>query len=149
MEVTMLATPDVGFDFHASSEETRFNILYGGYNYIVLQHCAHPMGNLDAMDRAAGELLALIRCTKAVPFLYMTWTRKGEEASQEEMAAVYCRLGEKYDVRVAPVGLRWQDARKMNPEIEYYAPDGAHASREGSLLAAKVIYDTIFGGSRT
>ncbi len=149
MEATMLATPNVGFDYHAASEETRFNILFGNYDYIVLQHCAHPMGDLGVMDRAAGELLSLIRQTKSVPFFYMTWTKKGDEASQAEMAAVYERLGQKYVVQVAPVGLRWQEARRLHPETEYYYQDGEHASPAGSALAAEVIFDTIFRSSHT
>ena len=147
MEVTMLATPNMGLDFHAASEEARFNILFGDYDYIILQHCAHPMGDLEVMDRAAGELLAMIRTTKAIPVFYMTWTKKGDEASQADMAAVYERLGRKYGVKVAPVGLRWQEARLMHPETEYYFADGAHASPAGSALAASVILETIISES--
>ncbi len=56
VEVVMLTKGVMGFDYHVQEEQVRFNILYGHYDYIVLQHVAHPMGDLDVMKEAAIRL---------------------------------------------------------------------------------------------
>ena len=40
MQVTMLTKGGMGLDYHAANEQTRFNILFGDYDYIILQHVA-------------------------------------------------------------------------------------------------------------
>ena len=41
MHVTMLTQGGMGLDYHAKQPEVRFNILFGGYDIVVLQHTAH------------------------------------------------------------------------------------------------------------
>ena len=46
-----------------------------------------------------------------------------------------------------PEAERYADYHQMleeHPEIELYAQDGQHASMDGSVLAAQVIYETLF-----
>ena len=43
-EVTMIAHGGWFLEQHAKEEEVRFNILYGNYDYVVLQEHAHPFG---------------------------------------------------------------------------------------------------------
>ena len=52
VEVTMLSHGGKGWDFHVEEPEIRFNILYGGYDAVVLQHTAHPMGDLTVRQTA-------------------------------------------------------------------------------------------------
>jgi hypothetical protein len=47
-------------------------------------------------------------------------------------------------VRVAPVGDAFARCLRDCPEINLYARDGKHADREGSYLAALVLYATVF-----
>jgi len=42
--VTMLAHPGWFLSQHVEEPEVRFNILYGEYDYVVLQEHAHPFG---------------------------------------------------------------------------------------------------------
>ena len=57
VEVTMLAHGGKGWDFHVEEPEARFNILYGGYDAVVLQHTAHPMGDLEVMHESGKKLI--------------------------------------------------------------------------------------------
>ena len=57
MHVTMLTKGGMGLDYHADNEQTRFNILFGEYDYIILQHVAHPMGEFSVMDEALGKAI--------------------------------------------------------------------------------------------
>ena len=80
--IAMLAHGGVGWDFHWKEPEARFNLLYGGYDAVVLQHCAHPMGDLQVMAQAGAALIRLAKAAGARPILYMTWTQEadGEQA---------------------------------------------------------------------
>ena len=73
VHVTMLTKGGMGLDYHLKQEQTLFNIRYGGYDYVVLQHNAHPMGDLDAMHEAACALVKLIR--EAGSTVYSDWYR--------------------------------------------------------------------------
>ena len=141
--VVMLTKGGMGLDYHLKQEQTRFNIRYGGYDYVVLQHTAHPMGDLTVMHDAACALVKLVREAGSTPVFYQTWAKKGDEAFQSTMSGVYNDLGKELSVPVAPVGDTWQAYRLAHPEEELYWTDGEHASPEGSALAARVILETI------
>jgi len=143
VHVTMLTRGGMGLDYHAKQEQTRFNIRYGGYDAVVLQHTAHPMGDLDAMHEAAVTLTAWVREAGSLPVFYQTWVKKGDEAFQSTMSGVYNSLGTELNVPVAPVGDEWQKFRIAHPETELFFRDGEHASPEGSRLAAQVIAQTV------
>lgn len=136
-EVAMLAHGGKGWEFHVDQPEVRFNILYGNYDVVVLQHNAHPMGSLDIMKAAGEQLIRLIKDAGARPVLYMTWTAKEDGAAkQPEMSKIYREIGSGNHCAVAPVGDVWWKYHEMNPDAELYAEDGHHASPIGSRIAA-------------
>ena len=143
MHVTMLTKGGMGLDYHADNEQTRFNILYGEYDYIILQHVAHPMGEFSGMDEALGKIMEWIRQTESKPCLFMTWTMEGDEASQKEMSDRYRYLADKYGCLLAAVGDRWWDQIHKYPEIDLFADDRRHASDAGSMLIAKTIFESL------
>lgn len=150
VEVTMLAHGGKGWDFHLAEPEVRFNILYGGYDAVVLQHVAHPMGDLSVMDASGRQLIQLVKEAGARPILYMTWTTKADgEDAQESMSRPYRKLQQETGCELAPVGERWWEFHRQHPDVELYAEDGRHASPEGSRLAASVIAETFLHSQHT
>ena len=143
MQVTMLTKGGMGLDYHADNEQTRFNILFGDYDFIILQHVAHPMGEFEVMEAAADKIMEWIRQTKAKPCFYMTWTEEDNEDFQAEMSARYRKLADKYGCMVAPVGERWWEVLHNDPSEDLYYKDRKHASCAGSRLAASVIFETL------
>ena len=117
--------------------------LFGDYDYIILQHVAHPMGEFSVMEEAADKIMEWIKQTRSKAYFYMTWTEENNEAFQEEMSARYRKLANKYGCKVAPVGEKWWSHIHEHPDIDLYFEDRRHASIEGSRLAAQTIYDTI------
>ena len=144
MHITMLTKGGIGFEEHIQNEQTRFNILFGRYDFVILQHKAHPMGDIDSMYNAAKQLIEWIRQAGSRPIFYQTWAKKGDEEYQSVMSKIYDDMGNKFSAAVAPVGNEWQKARKENPQIELFYKDGQHASKAGSQLAAQVIFNTVF-----
>lgn len=144
VNITMLAHGGKGWDFHVEEPEVKFNILYGGYDAVVLQHTAHPMGDLSVMSQCGKKLIRLVQEASARPILYMTWTTKKDGASaQASMSNAYLELQKETGCELAPVGERWWKYHEEHPEAELYDEDGKHASKTGSQLAASVIAEVI------
>lgn len=145
VSVTMLAHGGKGFLFHADEPEVRFNILFGGYDYVILQHTAHPMGELSEMREGASRLISWIRQAGATPVFYMTWQSKRLGAEQQKpMTDAYLYLAQRHGCAVAPVGEVWWDFVAHHEEASLFSDDGEHASETGARLAAYTIASTLF-----
>jgi hypothetical protein len=142
-EVTMLAHGGWFLEQHVQESDVRFNILYGHYDYVVLQEHSHPFGPKEKFLNAARALNEWIREAGSKPVIYMTWAKKDEEQEQDRMTAVHKSVAKDIDALLAPVGESWWDYMRNWPDIEMYYEDGAHASERGSDFAAKYIWDTI------
>lgn len=142
-EVTMIAHGGWYLAQHQAEPETRFNILYGNYDYVVLQEYAHPFGPEEKMYEAARQLNQWIREAGSIPVAYMTWAEKVNEAGQERMSAAYEHMAEEIGAVLAPVGREWWKVFHDGTDTELYYVDGEHASPAGSRLAASVIWKAI------
>lgn len=143
VEVTMLAHSRFYLLEHVQQPDTEFNIRYGHYDYVVLQEHAHPFGPVEDYEQGAAILAGWAREAGSKVVLYETWSQKNNPAGQAEITQANTDLAEKLDAILAPVGERWQQKIAEEPEVELYASDGAHASVEGSTLAAQVIWESI------
>lgn len=146
--VTMLAHGGWFLAQHVKEPDVRFNILYGNYDYVVLQEHAHPFGPEELFHEAAADLNEMIRKAGCTPVIYECWARKAEPEQQTHMNDVHRLVAEEIDALVAPVGENWWDYQKSWPDLEVYAEDGEHASEAGSEFAAKYIWDTIWNDFR-
>lgn len=141
--VTMLAHPGWFLEQHAAEPDVRFNILYGGYDYVVLQEHAHPFGPMEKFRSAVSALVDLIRQAGSTPVIYETWAKKDEPEKQGEMNDAHRRIADEFGALLAPVGENWWAYMRSWPNLEMYYEDGAHASPAGSDFAAKHIWETI------
>lgn len=144
VEVTMLAHGGKGLDFHCNEPEVRFNILYGNYDWVVLQHLAHPFGNEALMFESARKIDRYLCQTSAQKLLYMTWSEQDFPEGQERMTNAYRELGKELKANVAPVGALWWKFQQKYPDTVLFDEDRHHASPFGSALAAYVLYETMF-----
>jgi lysophospholipase L1-like esterase len=142
-EVTMIAHGGWYLEQHVQEPDVRFNILYGHYDYVVLQEHSHPFGPEEKFLNAVRALNRWIREAGSTPVIYMTWAKKNEEQEQARMTAVHKSVAKDIDALLAPVGEYWWDYMRSWPNIEMYYEDGAHASEQGSDFAAKYIWDAI------
>ena len=142
-EVTMIAHGGWFLEQHVQEPDVRFNILYGHYDYVVLQEHSHPFGPEEKFFHAVRALNKWIREAGSKPVIYMTWARKDEEYEQARMTAAHKAATEDIGALLAPVGENWWNYMRSHTELEMYYKDGAHASEQGSDFAAKYIWDTI------
>ncbi len=143
-ETVMIAHGGWTLAQHVREPEVRFNILYGDYDYVVLQEFAPPSGNGEAFLDAAKALNRMIREAGSIPVLFEPWTRKTEPEAQPHLNAVHREVREVIEAVLAPVGEEWQGYRDSRPDLELYAEDGLHPSAAGSDFAAINIWETIW-----
>ena len=141
--VTMIAHGGWYLSQHAEEPDVRFNILYGGYDYVVLQEHAHPFGPEEKFLNAAVSLNEMIRKAGSTPIIYECWSRKDEPEKQKDMVESHKKVAAAIHALRAPVGENWWSYKKSQPDLELYAEDGAHASPAGSDFAAKHIWEEI------
>ena len=141
--VTMIAHGGWYLSQHAAEPDVRFNILYGGYDYVILQEHAHPFGPEEDFLNAAITLNKMIREAGSTPIIYECWASKDEPEKQAHMNEVHQHVAEEIKALIAPVGENWWTYKNSRPNLEMYDEDGAHASRAGSDFAAKHIWEEI------
>ena len=145
---------------HAASEETLMMIGSQDWDYVVLQEQSVmpsiPADREQAMYPAVRALDEMVRHVGAETVLLMTWGRRDGlaeegypdyEAMQAELGVGYTEIGQEVGAIVAPVGLAWQNAIKLDANLALWDSDGSHPSEMGSYLAANVLYAAILGES--
>ena len=142
-EVTMIAHGGWFLEQHVNEPDVRFNILYGHYDYVVLQEHAHPFGPEEKFYGAVRQLNQWILEAGSKGVIYMTWAKKDEEFNQERMTLAHEQIADALGMLLAPVGKYWWEYMRSYPDIEMYYKDGQHASPDGSRFAAKYIWNAI------
>ncbi len=142
-EVTMIAHGGWFLSQHVQEPDVKFNILYGHYDYVVLQEHAHPFGPVEQMTEAMQTLCGWIGKAGSRPVAYMTWEQQDKGQDQPVMTAAYEKAARQYNMILAPVGKLWWEKLQKDPSLPLFGPDGQHASPEGSAFAAQVLLDAI------
>ncbi len=149
VEVTMQAHGGVTYGWHNSQlTELRFALMYGGFDYIVMQQAAHsPCPEKEETLRDGKKIIDLARANGVTPIQTMPWAEKRDPDHQKGMYDIYNTLSEEFGVKLSPVGNVFEDVFYNHPEINMYWNDGEHASPYGSYTIALATYATIFGES--
>lgn len=143
-DVTMLAYSGRDLEWHRKEYfSLRFALLYGNYDYCVIQQAAHPFPEKSTTMENGREIIDLCRKTGTIPVLYMTWAEKAYPENQKKMIDVYTELAEESGALLAKAGIVWQSVRQEAPEIDLFFKDGEHASPYGDLLIAAVLCRTL------
>jgi hypothetical protein len=157
----MEAPGGAGFVEHLANGRVQGHLSRSRWDYVVLQDQQQRPSftfNREWVDEwfyiPARTLDEMIRIAGAETILFMTWARQpGDPGSiegdtydkmQARVRDAYTTLAQDIDARVAPVGLAWQSAYHERPSLPLWMPDGSHAQRAGSYLAACVLFATIY-----
>lgn len=147
-EVTMLAYSGRSLVWHMEEYlSLRFALLYGGFDYCVIQQQAHPFPGEETTAENAKKIMALCARAGTKPVLCMTWAERGKPENAALMSSVYRKLAEETGALLAPVGELFETVQKEHPSIDLYYTDGAHASPAGDYLLAAV-YAALLTGTK-
>ena len=108
------------------------------------------VGDPTAFHASTREWVGRIRAAGATPLLFMTWapwSPPDATRAQKELADAYLSIGRELNVKVAPVGMAWAEARRRLRTLELHTRDGSHPTSTGSYLSALVMYATLTGRS--
>ena len=149
VEVAMQAHPGVTYGWHYSQfTELRFALMYGGFDYIVMQQAAHsPCPEKEETLRDGKMIIDLARKCGVTPIQTMPWAEKRDPDHQKGMYDIYNTLSKEYGVKLTVAGNVFEDVFYNHPEINMYWNDGEHASPYGSYTIAMAAYAAIFGES--
>lgn len=148
MEAVMLCKGGMGLDWHAQEPQTAYNLAFGGYDAVVLQHLAHPFPGREHLISSVEAIDKFIPAgTKK--FIYMPWSEKVNPQGQALLTEANEAAAERIGATVCPVGKLWWPIKEAHPCEELYFVDGEHTSVLGASLAAAVIGRTILGWPTT
>ena len=139
-EVTMLAYSNRSLAWHREEYfSLRFALLYGQYDYCVLQQQAHPFPDEEQTRQSANRILSLCKSGSVKPVLLMTWAEQATPEHFPPMQRFYAALAAETGAMLAPVGELFDTIHRTCPEVELYWHDGEHASVYGDYLIAATL----------
>lgn len=145
-EVVMLAYSGRDLDWHRREYfSLRFNLMYGGYDYCVIQQAAHPYPPIEQTLETGADIIDLCHRCGVKPVVYMTWAEKRFPENQQKMIDTCEKLAVGHDALLAPIGKVWQSVRQAREDIELYHTDGEHAGPYGDFLIAAVLCRLLTG----
>ena len=145
-EVVMLAYGGRDYQWHRKEYfALRFNLMYGGFDYCILQQAAHPYPPIEETLEYGGMIIDLCRKYGVTPVVYMTWAEKRFPENQQKMIDTCKQLAKTKGALLAPVGEVWQKVQQECPDIELYFRDGEHAGPYGDFLIACVMCRLLTG----
>ena len=127
--------------------DARRAIAAGPYDVVVLQEDL-PETNVEDFREHARLFVAEVRKAGARPVLLMAWAyQRLGWINMDGIASAHRAAAAELEADVAPVGLAWQRASELRPDLNLYAPDREHPSIHGTYLATAVVYASIFDRS--
>lgn len=145
VSVTMLTRGGQKLCEHIRNEQTRFNILFGGYDHVILQentsefpdeqtHARNVAVIKDWCDRAGAKLS-----------LYMNFESPKDTPPLAQLRAGVLYAAEALQLPVARIGDAFAAVQQKLPHIDLYYTDRHHANTVGSYLIALVLLHDVFG----
>ncbi|MCR5263497.1 MAG: hypothetical protein K6D94_06460 [Clostridiales bacterium] len=146
--VTMLAYPGRSFEWHYKEfTSCRFQLMYGGYDFCVLQQQGHPFPGEETTFEYGKKLTAMCRDNGVTPVIYMPWTESDNLDNIGRVSACYRSLAAETGALLAPVGEMFDRIARTRPGINLYYTDGRHASPEGDYLISLAIAAAVTGST--
>ncbi len=151
------------FRVHSQRKDMYEAINSRQWDYVILQgysrELSHSKEHIDTatvpfIQQITDSIFANNPCTNVL--FYMTWGYENGFAEREEIddyekmadsiEVGYRYIGEKFGFPIVPVGMVWKQVKDKS-NIDLYAPDRAHPSKDGSYLIATTFYNAIFDES--
>ena len=146
--VTMLAAGGKNLAYHATAQNTAFNIRFGGYDFVIAQEKAGGFDPISFRD-SAKIIKDMADRAGAAFYLYMPWTARDNRAAQADMTDVYQRFCRSNGCFFAPVGEVFSKLLAQPQAADkLYREDGKHAALFGSYVAALTVFYTVTGRKR-
>ena len=117
---------------------------------VIMMGCSlcpiHPARKLD-FQKYTREHSATIRSKGSEPMLFMSWSYKNKPEMFIDLKKAFIETANANNLLLIPVGEAFYKFHNVHPEIDLYTSDLRHPSKEGTYMAAAVIFSTLYGKS--
>ncbi len=114
---------------------------------VIFMDCSlcpiHPKTKRD-FHKNVTKYTEIIRSRGMEPILFMSWPYKNKPSMIKELRKEFLKAAKKNNIYLIPVGEAFYAFQKKYPEINLYTDDFRHPSKEGTYLAAAVIFASLF-----
>ena len=141
-DCVMLTTGGKCLDYHADQKCVKYNILYGHYDYVVLQGRAGGFDREKFLD-GGRRINEWIKQAGSEVILYNVWSLKGRRKSQAELNEGNDALAAEIGAKIAPAGNVWHQCERIHGIPELYREDGNHPMPAGTYVNSAAIFYTI------
>lgn len=142
-----VAGPNLALIDHLAGATDALGVIdRGGWTHVVLQQGPTTIGVCrDTLVLAATRFAAHIRAGGARTALFMPWGALDGRSPLEASRGSWLAAARATDGLLLPVGDAFDLARRDDPRLPLYGPDGYHPAPAGTLLAALTIYERLTG----
>ncbi len=124
----------------------------GNYDWVVLQDQSQtPAYNPAETRESVKQWCRLAQQSKTKVLLFITWAHAAEvngnprlqTTMQDDTTHTYCCAATENKATVAPVGEAWRRWYRKHPNRALHTKDLSHPNKEGSYLAACVLFSSL------
>ncbi len=146
LRTTSITAGGVSLEDHMAMGDAPRALQQSQWEWVVLQQ-GTTAANESQLHLAAwaGQFDPLIRGAGAEPVLYQIWPHVTRRFDADAAVRSYYNAAVEVEGIFAPAGDAFTDALTLDAGIGVYSPDGLHASRRGTYLAAIVILARLTG----
>ncbi|MBX2815894.1 MAG: hypothetical protein KTR24_07850 [Saprospiraceae bacterium] len=143
--VETLANANYGLEDHWNDGIVKRLIKSGTYDYVVIQQgpSSQPYGRQSLLEYG-GLIKALCEQHDTKMAFFMVWPSRQYYNTFSGVIRNYTEAAQTTNSILCPVGSEWKAYFDSTNDFSYYGPDQFHPSREGSLVAARIIYRSLF-----
>lgn len=140
-----LAYPNYALEDHWNDGVLQRLIIDGSFDFVVVQQGPSSQADGREMLFDYGERISeLCKARQTKLAFFMVWPAKVNYHTFDGVIKNYTDAAERSNSLLCPVGTVWKEHFDSTRDFSYYGSDEFHPSREGSKVAAQVIYETLF-----
>lgn len=145
LKIKSISLPNYALEDHWIEGKAAGEIKSTHYDFVVFQQGPSALKTSRSNLIEYSLLFAKICRTQnsAVAF-YSVWPSVDRSFDFENVFHSYAAAADTTNGIVCPAGNAWLEVWKRNEDFPLYSSDGFHPTEQGSLLAAMVIYGSLF-----
>jgi hypothetical protein len=145
VETTDMSVPNYSLEDHWNDGVVQQALDKQKFNHLVAQQGSSALPESQVLLKDFARRFAdQCRKNEVDMNLYMVWPMKHRAFDFENVIFSYTEAAKHAGASLSAAGLAWTKVWEREPNLEFYAPDGLHASKKGSILAAMCVYASVF-----
>ena len=143
--------PNIGnFKIDTNNDNQYVPYMDTNIDAVIMMGCSlcpiHPERKQN-FNKYVKEHAMTIRAKGSEPMLFMSWAYKNKPEMFFDLKKEFLSAANLNNLLLIPVGEAFHKFNNSHPGIDLYTQDLRHPSKEGSYMAAAVIFATLYGRS--